>query len=295
MRRKSWWAVSLVMLLSIVLVAAAGCGGAKEQAQPGGEEGKKLSGTLTCAGSTAMMPLVEEAAKKFMEKNPDVQITVQGGGSGTGLSQVAQGAIDIGNSDIFAEEKEGIDASALKDHKVIIQAFAVVAHPDVGVDNLTKKQIQDIFTGKIKNWKEVGGKDQKIFLVNRAKGSGTRATFKKYVLDGVEETKGDAEQDSSGTVHKIVSETPGAISYLGIAYCDDKVKTIKIDGASPTEEDIASGKYPFWSYGHMYTKGEPSELAKAFIDYMLSDEIQQGIVKELHYFPVTGMQVERQP
>jgi len=288
--RKNFWLGIMVMLLMVALVAA-GCG--KKESQPGktpqqGQE-EKLSGTIVCAGSTAMQPFVEEVANKFMEKNPDVQITVQGGGSGTGLSQVSQGACDIGNSDIFAEEKEGIDAGQLKDHKVIIQAFAVVAHPGVGVDNLTKKQIQDIFTGKITNWKEVGGKDQKIFLVNRAKGSGTRATFKKYVMDGVEEVKGDVEQDSSGTVRQIVSETAGAISYLGVAYLDDKVKVIKIDGAAPTEEDIASGKYPFRSYGHMYTKGEPSKIVKAFINFVLSDEIQQGLVKEMGYFPVTGI------
>ncbi|MGQ9497547.1 MAG: phosphate ABC transporter substrate-binding protein [Desulfotomaculales bacterium] len=289
MARKNGWRGLLGALLAVALAVGAGCGGGG-QGPAGG-----LSGTITVAGSTAMQPFVEEAAHEFMARNPDVQITVQGGGSGTGLSQVMQGAVDIGNSDIFAEEKEGIDASQLKDHQVVVQAFAVVAHPDVGVDNLTKQQIQDIFTGKIKNWKDVGGRDQKIFIVNRPKGSGTRATFKKYVLDGLEEVKGDAEQDSSGAVHKIVSKTPGAISYLGIAYCDEKVKTIKIDGAAPTEQDIAAGKYPFWSYGHMYTRGEPAPLVKAFIDFVLSDEIQQGIVKEMHYFPVTGIKVERRP
>lgn len=289
MLRKIWTGLT-VALLSTALMAGAGCG-AREKAQQGdvSKQGEKLSGTITVAGSTAMQPLIEEAAKKFMARHPDVQITVQGGGSGTGLSQVLQGAVDIGNSDIFAEEKEGIDASQLKDHKVIVQAFAVVVHPGVGVDNLTKKQIQDIFTGKIKNWKEVGGKDQKIFVVNRPKGSGTRATFKKTVMDGIEEGKGDTEQDSSGAVHKIVSETPGAISYLGIAYCDDKVKTVKIDGAAPTEQDIAARKYPFWSYGHMYTRGEPKPLVKAFIDYILSKEVQQGLVREMGYFPAAGI------
>lgn len=292
MRRKTL--IRIILALSVICVlTVAGCG--RKEAQPGAEVQEEISGTIVCAGSTAMQPLVEEAADKFMARNPNVQITVQGGGSGTGLSQVSQGACDIGLSDIFAEEKEGIDASQLVDHKVIVQAFAVVAHPGVGVESLTKKQLQEIFTGKITNWKQVGGRNQKIFLVNRAKGSGTRATFKKYVLDGMEETKGDVEQDSSGTVHKIVSETPGAVSYLGIAYLTGKVKTIKIDGAAPTEEEIASGKYPFWSYGHMYTKGKPSKVEQSFIDYILSDEIQQGLVREMHYFPVTGMQVERRP
>lgn len=293
MRRKDWLGI-IMALVMVAVIAVAGCGKKQPSGGPN-TEGEELSGSVTAVGSTAMQPLVEEAADKFMEKHPDVQITVQGGGSGTGLSQVSQGACDIGNSDIFAEEKEGIDAAQLVDHKVIVQAFAVVANPGVGVDSLTKQQIKDIFTGKITNWKEVGGSDQKIFLVNRAKGSGTRATFKEFVMDGTEESKGDVEQDSSGTVYNIVKETAGAISYLSITYLDDKVRVIKIDGAAPTEEDISSGKYPFWSYGHMYTRGEPQPVVKAFIDFVLSDEIQHGIVKEMKYLPVTEMQVERQP
>jgi len=296
MVKKRFGVALITPLLIIILATTAGCG--KKEARQGSEihsakEAPKLAGNITIVGSTAMQPLIEEAAKRFMEQHPGVQISVQGGGSGTGLSQVSQGACDIGMSDIFAEEKEGIDATKLKDHPVIVQAFAVVTHPDVGVESLTKKQLQDIFTRKITNWKEVGGKKQKIFLVNRAKGSGTRATFKKYVLEGIEEAKGDVEQDSSGAVHKIVSETPGAISYLGIAYLDNKVKPVKIDGAAPTEEDINTGKYPFWAYGHLYTKGEPSKVVKAFIDFVLSDEVQNGLVREMHYFPVKGMKVER--
>ncbi|MEW6182639.1 MAG: phosphate ABC transporter substrate-binding protein [Bacillota bacterium] len=285
--------VVLAVVLTAVVTVAAGCGAGSRSGSPSQQD--TLSGKIIVVGSTAMQPFIEEAATAFYEKNPDVQITVQGGGSGTGLSQVSQGACDIGNSDIFAEEKEGINASELLDHKVVVQAFAVVANPGVGVDSLTKKQIQDIFTGRITNWKQVGGKDRKIFVVNRAKGSGTRSTFTKYVMEGIEEAKGGAEQDSSGTVHKIVSETGGAVSYLAVSYLNDKVKTVRIDGAEPNELDISSGKYPFWSYGHMYTKGEPSKAAKAFIDYVLSDEVQQGLVKEMYYFPVNGIQVERKP
>lgn len=293
MRKRAWLGIMMALLM-VAVTAVAGCGKQNRAGEIPESQQELLSGSITAVGSTAMQPLVEEAANRFMEKHPDVQITVQGGGSGTGLSQVSQGACDIGNSDILAEEKKGIDASQLVDHKVIIQAFAVVANPGVGVDSLTKQQIKDIFAGKITNWKEVGGSDRRIFLVNRAKGSGTRATFKQAIMDGTEEAKGDVEQDSSGTVCKIVSETPGAISYLGIAYLSDKVKVIKIDGAAPTEEDISSGKYQFWSYGHMYTKGEPRPVVKAFIDFVLSEEIQKTIVKEMNYFPVTGMQVEHQ-
>ncbi|MDI6711510.1 MAG: phosphate ABC transporter substrate-binding protein [Thermoanaerobacterales bacterium] len=293
MLKTKWFAVLAVAVLAVALVVS-GCGQQDGSEKPQQQE-QELSGNITAVGSTALQPLVEEAANAFMAENSGVKISVQGGGSGTGLSQVSSGGADIGNSDVFAEEKDGIDASQLKDHKVCVVGFALVTHPSNKVDNLTKQQIKDIFTGKIKNWKEVGGDDQKIVLVNRAKGSGTRATFKKYVMDGTEEAKGDAEQESSGTVRKIVSETPGAISYLALSYVDGSVKAMKIDGAEPSTDNIGTGKYPFWSYEHMYTKGEPTGAVKAFLDYMVSDEVQKTLVEKLGYIPITAMQVERQP
>lgn len=297
--KSKWFALLTVAVLAVALVVS-GCGQQKDtgrQSRDGQQQQQatELSGNITAVGSTALQPLVEEAANGFMAKNPGVKISVQGGGSGTGLSQVSGGGADIGNSDVFAEEKEGIDASQLVDHKVCVAGFALVTHPGNKVDSLTKQQIKDIFTGKIKNWKEVGGADQKIFLVNRARGSGTRATFKKYVLDGTEEAKGDAEQESSGAVRKIVSETPGAISYLALSYVDSSVKALKIDGLEASTENIATGKYPFWSYEHMYTKGEPAGAVKAFLDYMVGDEIQQNLVEKLGYIPITAMKTERRP
>jgi len=281
-RRFRW----LALLAAAFLALAAGCG-----TQSGGE---RLSGSITAVGSTALQPLVEEAAYLFTAKNPGVRISVQGGGSGTGLSQVFGGGADIGNSDIFAEEKDGIDAGLLVDHKVCVAGFALITHPDNKVDNLTRQQVKDIFTGKITNWSEVGGDDQRIILINRARGSGTRATFKKYVLDGLEEAQGDAEQESSGTVRKIVSETPGAVSYLALPYVDSSmVKTLRIDGVEPSSENIVTGRYPFWSYEHMYTKGEPQGAVKAFLDYMLSEEVQSGLVKDFGFIPITAMKVER--
>ncbi|MEG6520993.1 phosphate ABC transporter substrate-binding protein [Desulfotomaculum sp. 1211_IL3151] len=278
-----------------LLVFAVGCGGTANEAKD--SEDKKadvaeVKGSLTAVGSTALQPLVEQSANQFMSKNPDVQITVQGGGSGTGLAQVSSGAAQIGNSDLFAEEKDGIDASILTDHKVAVVGFAAVVNPSVGVDNLTKQQLIDIFTGKTTNWKEVGGKDQEIVVVNRAKGSGTRASFKKYALDNQEEVKG-LEEDSSGTVKKIVNETPGTISYLALSYVDDKVKALKIDGVEPNKESITTGKYNIWSYQHMYTKGAPEGAAKAFLDYMLTDDVQVTLVPQLGYIPVKDMQVEK--
>lgn len=291
MVKKVKWLLAAVCMLVLTATLLAGCGGQGQKQDE--QRSNELSGTVTAVGSTALQPLVEEAAKQFMGKNPKLLMTVQGGGSGTGLSQVSSGAANIGNSDIFAEEKSGIDASKLVDTKVCVVGMATVVNPKITVDNLTKKQLIDIFTGKVTNWNEVGGPDQKIVVINRAKGSGTRATFKSFALDGKEETTGGMEIDSSGQVKKTVSETPGAISYLALSYVDNSVKSIKLDGVAPTEEDITSGKYPVWAYEHMYTLGQPTGNVKAFLDYMLTNEVQNTLVPKLGYIPATKMKVAR--
>jgi len=285
----------LAFAFAVPALLLTGCGGQKGAggAPAAGQKEAALSGKITAVGSTAMQPLVEEAARQFMAKNPNVQIAVQGGGSGTGLSQVSSGAADIGNSDIFAEEKSGIDASKLVDTKVCVVGMAAVVNPGVTLDGLTKKQLIDIFTGKVTSWKEVGGPDQKIVVINRATGSGTRATFKAFALDGAEETAGGMEIDSSGQVKKTVSETPGAISYLALSYVDNTVRALKIDGVEASEENIANGRYPVWAYQHMYTLGEPAGVKKAFLDYMLSPEVQNTLVPAMGYIPVAKMKVER--
>jgi len=287
LKRRKYLFVILLALAVFFMVTFTGC-----NQQKGDGQSPAVSGTLTIVGSTAMQPLVEEAAAKFQAKKPQVQIVVQGGGSGTGLTQVAQGAADIGNSDIEAHEKEGIEASQLKGTKVCVIGIATVTNPNCKIKNLSKKELKDIFTGKVINWKEVGGPNQKIVLVNRPKGSGTRITFKKFALDGVEEAKG-MESDSSGVVRQIISNTPGAVGYLALPYINEIVNMVSIDGYAPTKENITGGTYPVWAYQYMYTKGPPAGLKKTFIDYMLSTEIQTTIVPDLEYIPIKAMKVTR--
>lgn len=296
MKKKRLGMVSLILATSLF---AAGCGTNSQGETSAGAENKTdkgeteiVSGSITAVGSSALQPLVEAAAQQFSTEHPEATINVQGGGSGTGLSKISEGAVDIGNSDIFAEEKEGIDASKLVDHKVAVVGMGPVVHPDAGVDNITHDQLIDIFTGKVKNWKEVGGKDQEIVVINRAKGSGTRATFEQFGLKG-EEAVDAQEQDSSGTVRKIVSETPGAISYLAFSYFDDSITALKVDGVEPTQENVETDDWKIWAYQHMYTNGEPEGLTKTFLDFMLTETVQNELLPELGYLPVTGMKVER--
>jgi len=252
----------------------------------------EVSGKITAVGSTALQPLVEKAAGDFQKDNSKINITVQGGGSGTGLSQVQYGSVKVGNSDIFAEQKDGIDAKKLVDHKVAVVGMAPVVNKDAGVKNVTMDQLKQIFTGKITNWKDLGGKDEKITVVNRAEGSGTRATFESAVLGGEKAVKSQ-EQDSNGTVQKIVSTTPGAISYLAFSYINDKVEALSIDDVKPTDDNVADNKWKIWSYEHMYTKGDPKDATKKFIDYMKSDDVQKKLVKDMGYISTNDMKVQK--
>lgn len=285
---------SLILVLGLVISQLVGCSTSSSQKPANSLSNQSVSGSTLALGSSALQPLAEQAAVQFKNKYPDADVQVQGGGSGKGLSSVMDGSAKIGMSDIFAEEKQGIDATALVDHKVCVVGFATVVNPDVKVDNLTNQQLIDIFTGKTANWKDVGGDDMPIVIVNRPSSSGTRATFKKYALNGQEEKEGKAlTQDNSGTVLQTVAQTKGSISYLALSYIkDNSIKALSIDGVAPTVDNIITGKYKVWSYEHMYTKGTATGIEKAFIDYMTGDEVKPLITK-LGYIPMSDMKVSR--
>lgn len=281
----------------VVLAGLAGCGGSQDKAADKKAE-SDLSGQVTASGSSALLPLAKDAGAKFKAENPKVSLTLNAGGSGTGLKQVSEGSVDIGMSDVFAEEKLPAEkAKELVDHKVCVITMAPIVNKDVGatVKNLTKAQLQDIFTAKVTNWKDVGGPDEEIVLVTRPSTSGTRALFTKYAMDGKEEASNKSlETDDSGTLIQSISQTKGAIGYVALSYLvnNKDVATVAIDGVEPTLENTYNGKYPVWGYEHMYTKGEAKGVVKAFLDYIVSDKYA-GELEKQGYAVTSKMTVQR--
>lgn len=284
--------------MSVVMLAGlAGCGGSQDKTADTKAAGD-VSGNVTASGSSALLPLAKDAAAKFKADNPKVSLTLNAGGSGTGLKQVSEGSVDIGMSDVFAEEKLPADkAKELVDHKVCVITMAPVVNKDIGaaVKSLTKAQLQDIFTAKVTNWKDVGGPDEPIVLVTRPSTSGTRALFTKFAMDGKEEASNKSlETDDSGTLIQSISQTKGAIGYVALSYLvnNKDVATVAIDGVEPTLENTYNGKYPVWGYEHMYTKGEPKGAVKAFLDYIVSEKYA-GELEKQGYAVTSKMTVQR--
>ncbi len=266
-------------------VLLAGCGGGES----GGSSGAatEVSGKISASGSTALLPLLKPAQEEFQNQHAKVTVNVAGGGSFTGMNQVAEGSVDIGNSDVSLPDE--YKDKGLVDHKVVVEPFVFIVDKANKVDNLTKQQAVDILTGKITNWSQVGGADQKITLIHRAKSSGSRATISEVVLKGAAFTDDAIIQDSNGAVRAAIATTPGAIGYVDAPYADESVKVLKFDGVEFSAQNIIDGKYPIYGYGHMYTKGEPTGAVKAFIDYIMSDEFQNSQVEKLGFIPVSKM------
>jgi phosphate transport system substrate-binding protein len=263
--------------------AATASASAKASATPAPAK-TELSGTITASGSSALLPLVKQAADDFMKANPKVTVNVTAGGSGTGIKNVADGTSDIGNSDVApaAEYKD----KGLVENFVAVAPFAFIVNKDVTVDNLTKQQAADIYMGKVTNWNQVGGKeDKKIVLIHRPDSSGSRKLVQEIILDGKDFTKDGITQENSGAMKTAVVSQSSSIGYVDTPYIDDTVKALKIDGVAFSEENIKNGTYKLFGVERMYTKGAAKDPAAAFIKFIQSPEFQSKQVRDLKFLP----------
>jgi phosphate transport system substrate-binding protein len=240
--------------------------------------------TFTIKGSTTVLPVAQAAAEVFMEKNPGVNISVQGGGSGVGISSLLDKTTDIATSSrkIKPEEIEKAKASGVNPNEIAIalDGIAVIVHPTNSVKALTKAQIKDVYTGKIANWSELGGKNAKIVVINRDTSSGTYEAFETLALNK-EKVRPDALTTASNqAVAQTVSQTPGAIGYIGHGFLSSKVKAVTVDKIECTKQNIQSDKYPLSRYLYVYTNGKPSGSVLKFIDFLLGAEGQKLVVEE---------------
>ena len=244
---------------------------------------------LVITGSTTVLPIAQACAETYMHSHIEADITVRGGGSGVGIAAMIDATCDIANASRPIKSKELTKARAKGinpvEHIVAWDGIAVVIHTDVPVSGLTLEQISDIYTGKIKNWKDVGGPNKTIVVVSRDVASGTYEVFKEKVLGGGSVRDGALKVASNQAVATTISTTPFSIGYIGLGYLSDKVKAIKVNGVMPSKQTAKSGEFPIVRPLYMFTNGEPTGLAKQFLDFVFSSE-GQTIVGELGYVPV---------
>ena len=241
------------------------------------------SGEITEAGSTTVQPLAELLANAYMEKHPDVNIIIQGGGSSVGVKSAAEGTIDIGATSRELKESE---ADTVISFVIAKDGIAIVVHPDNPIADLSKEQVKRIFAGEITNWSDVGGSDAGINVVAREEGSGTRAAFEELVMGEESLIINRAIlQPSNGAIRTTVAGDANAIGFLSFGYLDDNTKALAIDGVTATVETALDGSYPVVRPLLFVTKTEPEGLVKDFIDFVLGPEGQK-IVGE-HYIPVS--------
>ena len=273
-------------LLTAVLLATTlvGCGGTADSSSQGegataSADSRNITGTVTMNGSTSMEKFANALDEAFMAKYPGIQATVQFTGSGAGIEAVANGTVDIGNSSRALKDEE--KAKGLVENVVAIDGIAVVVDKANAVEDITKDQLAQVYSGQITNWKDLGGSDQQIVVIGREASSGTRGAFEE-LLKLEDKCKYAQEIDSTGAVMAKVAATPGAIGYVSLDVIDDTVHTLKIDGVEPTEENIKAGSYTLQRPFVMATKGEISEQSEAvqeLFNYINSDEGQQIVSK----------------
>lgn len=271
---KKWNSLTKFMVfLMMVLIPAGTAFSGDLNVFKGETKGLKIS------GGTAHIPVMEEAAKRIMSFNPDIRITIAGGGSGAGIKQVGEGLVDIGNSGRKATDEE-IAKYGLSTYMWAIDGVAPVVHPKNKIKSLSREQLQAVYSGKISHWKALGGEDRAINVYTRDESSGTREVFWEKALN-----KGDVFPKanvvaSNGAMKSAVANDPYAVGYMSVGYLDESVAPVALDTVVPSIASVKSGEYKVSRGLYSNTKGEAAGFAKKFIDYLFSPEGRKIVVEK---------------
>jgi phosphate transport system substrate-binding protein len=258
-----------LFLAALVVAFFSGC-------RRGGEKAD-----LTLAGSTSIQPFADKWAEVFMQSHPDYGVNVQGGGSSAGIQACKSGACQIGMSsrELKGDEKDLVEIVIARD------GLAIVVHPSNPVRGVKVAEVKQIFAGDLSNWKFLGGPDRAITVVTREEGSGTRGAFQELVMGKTRIFAGAITEDSNGTVREIVAHDPYAVGFISLGLVNEQVRALALDGAAATEANIQNKSYKLVRPFLFVSRGEPAGHAKAFIDFVLSDE-GQALVKKEGLLPV---------
>ncbi|RNI30364.1 phosphate ABC transporter substrate-binding protein [Rufibacter immobilis] len=284
------------LLVATLLLGACGKGGDAQKENIEGDKSANAATTITIKGSDTVLPLAQQEAEKFMAKHSGASITVVGGGTGVGLSALQEGTTDIAMASrgLKTEEKLKLKGAKKNVTEVLIayDALSVVVHPSNKVNQLTREQLEGIFTGKITNWQEVGGANVKIVAYSRETSSGTYEFFKEHVMDKKNYANGILMMPATGSIVQSVSQTAGAIGYIGLAYETKDVKSLAVSYdqgktfVAPSVEAAKDKTYPISRPLFFFHDATAEAKVKPFVDYVLSEEGQQ-IVQETGYIPLS--------
>lgn len=242
---------------------------------------QRLEGYLTVAGSTTVLPISQACANLFMQENPGVVISITGGGSGHGISAISAGYINIGMSskNLTTEQITNPDPN-LQPVNIALDSVAIIVHSSNNwVDDLTFEEVEMIFNGTITNWNHFGGTGE-IHVYTREAGSGTLECFEKFFMKNSDITGAASEKTSNGEMRAAVSEDTAGIAFLSVGYIDETIKAISIEGVEPTIDNLKTGDYTVKRWLFLITKGTPTTLEQAFIDFVLDEEGQEIVVQE---------------
>jgi phosphate transport system substrate-binding protein len=239
---------------------------------------------IEIAGSTSVQPVAEKLAEKYMEKHPNVKINVQGGGSGMGIRTTKQGIVDIGtiSKSLKPEEKDGLQEYVIGNDGIVI-----AVNTQNNISGLNDQQLKDIFSGKITNWKEVGGVDSKIHVVVRESGSGTLSSFESLVMNKTKIRSDAIVQGSTEGVKQTVKQDPYAIGFVSLSHMSSDVKILEINEITPSETTISDGSYSLKVPFEFLTMGDAQGVTKLFIEWVLGPE-GQAIMRSENVVPAIG-------